>query len=87
MKIPVSSSRALLLLVLRCKHITRDSHIINNFRKQNDTVVVLVYVDECIVLSRSKTALTPFVTTQRFGPEKFDFTDEGSSCPPMVVLK
>ena len=56
----------------------KGSHVINNFRKQNDTVIVLVYVDDCIVLSRSKTALTQFVTTLRFGPEKFDFTDEGS---------
>ena len=57
---------------------SKASHTINCFRKQSDTVIVLVYVDGCIVLSRSKTVLTQFIATLRFGSENINFTDEGS---------
>ena len=75
----MSSSRALPLLdLLTAQKPSMTFHMINCFRMQSDTVVVLVYVDDCIVLSGSKTALTQFIATLRFGPEKFNFTDEGS---------
>lgn len=34
--------------------------------------------DDCIVQSKSKTALSQFIITLTFGPDKFNFTDEGT---------
>ena len=52
---------------------SKASHTINCVRKQSDTVIILVHVDDCIVFSRSKTASTQFIATLRglrFGQEK-----------------
>jgi hypothetical protein len=51
--------------------------IINQFRKDNADIIVLVYVDDCIILSRDRNTITKFISTLTFGPEKFEFTDEG----------
>ena len=53
------------------------SAIIDQFRKDNEDIIVLVYVDDCIILSRDKNTITKFISTLTFGPEKFEFTDEG----------
>ena len=51
--------------------------IIDQFRKDNADTIVLVYVDDCIILSCDRDTITEFISTLIFGPEKFKFTDEG----------
>ena len=51
--------------------------IIDQFRNNSEDIIVLVYVDDCIILSRDKNTITKFIATLTFGPEKFEFTDEG----------
>ena len=51
--------------------------IVDQFRKNDESIIVLVYVDDCIILSRDKNTITKFIATLTFGPEKFEFTDEG----------
>ena len=52
--------------------------IISSFKERSNNVIVLAYVDDCIILSRDKNSLEMFVETLRLGPEKFEFTDEGT---------
>ena len=51
--------------------------IIDQFKKDNVDIIVLVYVDYCILLSCNRDTITKFISTLTFGPEKFEFTDEG----------
>ena len=51
--------------------------IIDHFRKDNADIIVLVYVDYCIILSRNRDTITKFISALTFGPERFEFTDEG----------
>ena len=51
--------------------------IINQFRKYNADIIVRVYVDDCIILSRDRDTFTQIISTLTFGPEKFNFIDEG----------
>ena len=44
---------------------------------RGDTIV-LVYVNDCILLSQNKTTIDEFITSLKNGPEIFEFTDEGS---------
>ena len=53
-------------------------YIIERFRRENYDIIVLTYVDYCIILARDKGTITKFIATLRLGPEKFDFTDEGT---------
>ena len=39
---------------------------------------MLTYVDDCIILARDRKTITKFIATLKYGPEKFDFTDEGT---------
>ena len=41
-------------------------------------MIVLCYVDDCILISKEKTTIANFITSLKNGTEKFDFTDEGS---------
>ena len=43
-----------------------------------EDMIVLVYVDDCILLSQNKTTIDDFITSLKNGPEGFEFTDEGS---------
>ena len=51
--------------------------IIGQFRKDNAEIIILVYVDDCIILSRDRYTIMKFISTLIFGPERFEFTDEG----------
>jgi hypothetical protein len=57
---------------------TANNSRIENFRKTSSDIIVLVYVDDCIILSRDKKSIADFIDTLTHGPEKFAFTDEGS---------
>ncbi len=43
-----------------------------------DDLIVLVYVDDCILLSKNPDAIKNFITSLEQGPEQFVFTDEGT---------
>ena len=51
---------------------------IARFRDEVSNVIVLVYVDDCIILGRDNISIDRFIQTLTQGPEKFAFTDEGS---------
>ena len=55
-----------------------DNIWIKNFIESSSDIIVLVYVDDCIILSRDKKSIESFITILTNGPEKFAFTDEGS---------
>ncbi len=40
--------------------------------------IVLVYVDDCIVISPKEGVIADFITSLTTGPENFEFTEEGS---------
>jgi len=48
------------------------------FKNNSSDILVLVYVDDCIILSRDRTSIELFIDSLKHGPERFDFTDEGS---------
>ena len=54
------------------------SNIIEQFRNSSGGIIVLTYVDDCIILSRDRETITKFIATLKYGPEEFDFTDEGT---------
>ncbi len=39
---------------------------------------MLVYVDDCIIISQNKSSIDKFIGSFKFGSEKVDFTDKGS---------
>ena len=41
-------------------------------------MVVLTYVDDCILVSKDKSTITQFISSLKHGKENFDFTDEGT---------
>ena len=41
-------------------------------------MIILVYVDDCIIFAKKKSQIDDFLESLKNGPEKFDFTDEGS---------
>ena len=41
-------------------------------------MVILVYVDDCILIGKSGDIIKDFVDSLTYGPEKFEFTDEGT---------
>ena len=49
-----------------------------NFRENSSDIIILVYVDDCIILSRNVTSIDSFIATLTHGPENFVFTDEGT---------
>ena len=58
--------------------IKRKYQSIDKFRSQSSDILVLVYVDDCIILSRHQTSIELFIDSLKHGPEEFDFTDKGS---------
>ena len=52
--------------------------IIERFRRESNDIIVLTYVDDCIILAQDKGTITKFISTLRLGPENFDFIDEGT---------
>jgi hypothetical protein len=48
------------------------------FRNSCSNVMVLVYVDDCIILARDKLSIDRFIASLDQGPEDFVFTDEGT---------
>ena len=44
----------------------------------NKKLIALVYVDDCILISKKESAITEFVQSLHNGPENFVFTKEGS---------
>ena len=44
----------------------------------SDKAIILVYVDDCIVISRESGYINSFIKSLQDGPENFEFTDEGS---------
>ena len=55
-----------------------DNFWIKSFLHKSSDVLILVYVDDCIILSRDQKSIDMFINTLKYGPEKFAFTDEGS---------
>ena len=55
-----------------------DKSIVEQFRKSSGSVIVLTFVYDCIILERDRKTITKFIATLKYGPEKFDFTDEGT---------
>ena len=51
---------------------------IKNFLHKSSDILVLVYVDDCIILSRDQKSIDMFISTLKYGPERFAFTDKGS---------
>ena len=51
---------------------------VKKFIESSLDIIVLVYVDYCIILSRDKNPIASFIDTLTHGPERFEFTDEGS---------
>ena len=51
---------------------------IKNFLHKSSDILVLVFVDNCIILSRYKKSIDMFINTLKYGPERLAFTDEGS---------
>jgi len=43
-----------------------------------DGLIVLVYVDDCIVIGHTESHISSFITSLKNGSENFDFTEEGS---------
>ena len=43
-----------------------------------DDMIVLVYVDDCILISRESSTIKKFIESLASGPEGFIFTDEGT---------
>ena len=41
-------------------------------------ILVLVYVDDCIILSRDQKSVNMFINMLKYGPKIFVFTDKGS---------
>ena len=39
---------------------------------------MLVYIDDCIIISQNKISIDMFIDSLKFVPEKFDFADEVS---------
>ena len=42
-----------------------------------DNCIVLIYVDDCIILSRNKSVIDDFISSLKNGKEKYILTDEG----------
>jgi len=55
-----------------------DNFWIKSFLHKSSDVLVLVYVDDCIVLSRDQTSIDMFINILKYGPERFAFTDKQS---------
>lgn len=43
-----------------------------------DDAIILVYVDDCIIISKDSTTIDAIVHSLQNGPEKFELTDEGT---------
>ena len=41
-------------------------------------MIVLTYVDDCILISKETSVIDEFIQSLQNGPENFDFTDEGT---------
>ena len=41
-------------------------------------MIILTFVDDCILISKDKAVIQEFIQSLRNGPENFDFTDEGT---------
>ena len=54
-----------------------DNFWIKNFLHKSSDILVRVYVDDCIILSRYQKSIDMFINTLKYGPEIFAFTDEG----------
>ena len=44
---------------------------VNDFLESSSDIIVLVYVDDCIILSRDKRSIVSFIDTLTHGPERF----------------
>ena len=51
---------------------------IRDFKTSASAIIVLVYVDDCIILSKDQLSIQKFTDSLLHGPEKLEFTDEGS---------
>ena len=43
-----------------------------------DNMIILTFVDDCILISKDKSVIQEFILSLSNGPENFDFTDEGT---------
>ena len=64
--------------MIKSNTLNSDNFWINNFLHKSSDILVLVYVDDCIILSLDQKSIGMFINTLRYGPKRFDFTDEGS---------
>ena len=54
------------------------ANAIASFKHSTSNVIVLVYVDDCIIIAKDKLSIDKFINSLTHGPEQFVFTDEGS---------
>ena len=64
--------------VIKLNTSSSDNFWINIFLHKSSDILVFVYVDDCIILSRYQKSIDMFINTLKYGPERFAFTDEGS---------
>ena len=50
---------------------------IKNVLQKSSDILVLVYVDDCIILNLDQKSIDMFINTLKYGTEIFAFTDEG----------
>ena len=51
----------------------------------SNAIIILVYVDDCILISKDGVAIHNFIKSLESGSENFIFTDEGSLSSCLVV--
>ena len=61
--------------VIKSNTSNSDNFWIKNFLHKSSDILVLVYVDNCIILSRDQKSIDIFINTLEYGPERFAFTD------------
>ena len=66
-----------------CDHHTNERT--TRFISRLSDIIVLVYLNDCIILSCDKISIELFIDSLKHGPEGFDFTDEGSMYKYLAV--
>jgi len=71
----VSTVISVYFLVGRLRLILKNSF--NHHIYYKDNCIVLIYVDDCIILSKNKSVIDDFILSLKNGKEKYVLTDEG----------
>ena len=63
--------------VIKSNTSNSDNFWIKEFLHKSSDILVLVYVDKCIIISRYQKSIDMFINMLKYGPEIFAFTDKG----------